>query len=124
MLEEPSPVAELVLTNQASLPADDLTGSWLIDTDDFNLTSFAPFSDLAAGNAITGPLVSLADISPANFFADLTLSALSVNARGSTPLSDISLAIRVSRILEPSSLVWMVFAALWLFRPAARASRP
>ncbi len=71
--------ATLGVSNTAAAPADDLAGSFVLQADDFGLTGFTSFSNLAAGATQGGLVVSLDDSHVGAFNGQITLVPQSTN---------------------------------------------
>lgn len=72
----------LQLLNQVVAPADDLTGSWMLDTGSFSVTGFEDFDALSPGASLEELTISLAAEAEGEFMGSLTLNPRSENETG------------------------------------------
>ncbi len=100
--------ATLLLAHAVAGPADNLSGSWLLDGlgSPFATSGFNSFANLAPGGQIGGLLVSLGDLEVGSFSASIRLASFSVNGSGpDLTLGDvvINLQGQVVAVPEPST---------------------
>jgi hypothetical protein len=116
---QPSLDAELGIINDVLAPADDLAGSFTLAAPDFTLTSFDPFTGLAAGSTRGGLMVELDTSMVGMFSGQITLNPRSTNPRPfSMDLSPITIRLvgEVQPVPEPATIALVIallaFAAL------------
>ena len=93
--------AELGVTNDATAPADELAGDFVLNAADFTLTGFGPFADISAGSTQSGLNVEFASAAAGQFDGQITLNLRSENIEGfSGALPEIVIALSARAVFE------------------------
>ena len=114
----------LSLTNDVPAPADTLAGSFTSAPGTFQLTNFATFAGLLAGQSVNGLTVDFTPDTLGNYTGSITLAPRSQNTSGfDGALGPVTVNLNASVVPEPGSAVLLAIGSMLAGLRRRRPSR-